>query len=63
MNEEIIFHVNALDELHSETGPAVIHPDGYQAWYQNGLRHRVDGPAVVYPEMGLEVRYVNGVKQ
>ena len=63
MNDEIIFHVNASGELHNEMGPAVIHPDGYQAWYQNGIRHRDGGPAIVYPEMNLEVHYVNGVKQ
>ena len=61
--EEIVFHVNNRGELHCEDGPAVIHPDGYQAWYQNGLRHRAEGPAVVYPLMELEVRYLNGVKQ
>ena len=28
--------------------PAVITPFGYSAWYQNGLRHRIGGPAIEY---------------
>jgi hypothetical protein len=60
--DEIIFHVSSQGELHCETGPAVIHPDGYQAWYLNGLRHREGGPAIVYPEMDLEVYYHHGVR-
>lgn len=33
--------------LHNAKGPAVIGLNGYEAWYQNGFRHREDGPAVV----------------
>ncbi len=33
--------------------------DGTQEWYQNGKRHRDDGPAMVYPS-GTEVWYQNG---
>ena len=25
------------------------YPDGTQAWYLNGKRHREDGPAIIYP--------------
>jgi len=31
--------------LHRLDGPAVICPTGYHAWYVNGQRHRVGGPA------------------
>lgn len=61
--EEMTFITDANGVLHNENGPAVIHSDGYQAWYLNGLRHRDGGPAVVYPEMKLEAYYINGVNQ
>lgn len=31
---------------HNETGPAYLHADGTEQWFQGGIRHRVDGPAV-----------------
>lgn len=32
--------------LHRLRGPAVEYPNGDKEWYQNGLKHRPDGPAV-----------------
>ena len=46
--------------LHREDGPAVIHPDGKQEWYLNGLRHRTDGPAVIRAD-GRQEWYVNAL--
>ena len=43
---------------HRDPGPAVI-CDWYQAWYLNGLRHRVDAPAVIYND-GDNVWYLFG---
>lgn len=40
---------NKFGVLHREDGPAIIHPDGYKAWYRYGKRHREDGPAVEHP--------------
>jgi len=34
-------------------------PDGSKHWYQNGERHRTDGPAIEYPN-GLKEYWVNG---
>lgn len=46
--------------LHREDGPAIIHNDGYQAWYMDDERHREDGPAVIFPS-GSKNWYINGV--
>ena len=37
---------NQDGQYHRTNGPAVIWPDGLQAWYRNGLLHREDGPAL-----------------
>jgi len=37
----------------------VIDEDGDKFWYQNGIRHRVDGPAVEYAD-GTKHWYQNG---
>lgn len=47
-------------ELHCEDGPAVIHSDGYEGWYQYGTLHRDnDLPAVINPYRGKEW-WING---
>ena len=47
--------------LHREDGPAIEGDDGvYKAWYLNGERHRVDGPAVVW-RGGSKQWWINGV--
>jgi hypothetical protein len=33
--------------------------NGYRAWYQNGLRHRLDGPAVEYSD-GINEYWIKG---
>jgi hypothetical protein len=43
---------------HNSNGPAVTTTNGYQAWYENGLRHRNDGPAIEYE--GFSAWYQNG---
>ena len=45
---------------HNVGAPAVITDLGYKAWYQNGIRHREDGPAIEFDD--FKVWYVNGVK-
>lgn len=46
--------------LHREDGPAVEQINGqYEAWWLNGERHRLDGPAVRYDD-GTDQWYVNG---
>lgn len=33
--------------LHRENGPAVEYADGDKAWWFNGKKHRVGGPAII----------------
>jgi hypothetical protein len=33
--------------LHRENGPAIVDIDNYKAWYIDGKKHRLDGPAVI----------------
>ena len=35
------------NKLHCEHGPAVIHANGYVAYWQNGKLHNEHGPAVI----------------
>ena len=44
------FWYDSDDNLHRTDVPAVILADSYQAWYQHGLRHRANGPAVEWPD-------------
>jgi len=37
----------------------VISPDGMQSWFQNGKRHRTDGPAITRPD-GTQEWWQNG---
>ncbi len=37
-------------ELHRDDGPAIIHADGTQRWFQHGERHRDGGPAWIWPD-------------
>lgn len=34
---------------HRENGPSYIDNDGTEWWYQYGVLHRTDGPAIAYP--------------
>jgi len=43
--------------LGRETGPSVIYPDGRKEWYQDGVRHRLDGPAVESAEVLIWILY------
>lgn len=36
--------------LHRRDGPAIISPDGFEAWYLYGSPHRLDGPAIKYSD-------------
>ena len=48
-------------QLHRTDGPAVIKPNGHQAWYLDGKRHREDGPAYIGPD-GYQEWYLNHTK-
>ena len=52
------FWYDSDDNLHRTDVPAVILSDGYQAWYQHGLRHRDNGPAIEWPD-GEKSWYLN----
>ena len=53
--------------LHRDEGPAIVQPDGTQAWFRHGLLHRDDGgPARTLPVKGgrgqaLREWYENGL--
>ena len=53
------YYYNENDKLHREDGPAKEYPNGYKAWYKNGLCHREDGPAIEYSN-GAKEWYKNG---
>lgn len=36
--------------LHNPEEPAITLPDGTQAWFKNGRRHREVGPAIISPQ-------------
>ena len=48
-----------FNKLHNLDGPALIHIDGTKVWGVNGIRHRIDGPAVMNPKYGFYVWWVN----
>ena len=47
VNEYTTIYCNHLGQFHRVHGPAVILSSGSTMWFQNGARHRTDGPAVV----------------
>ena len=55
----IRWYKEGTEILHREDGPAVEFPDGYKAWYINGLRHRQDGPAIEHIG-GTKEWFING---
>ena len=55
------WYYNAANQLHREGGPAIEHKSGANGWYQNGLRHRTDGPAIIWANGKME-RWINGVR-
>jgi hypothetical protein len=52
---------NKDGELHRLDGPAVEWPNGYKAWYENGIIHRIDGPAIERSD-GYKDWWKNGIK-
>ena len=55
-----VIYRNAEGQLHRTHGPAIIHPDGEEHWYQNGVLHRIGGAAITYSS-GTKAWYRNGV--
>src|SRR3712207_8996311 len=45
--------------LHRDDGPAVLHANGSEKWYVDGVRHREGAPACVYVN-GTEKWYRHG---
>jgi hypothetical protein len=52
--------VNTVKENVSNFSVKKSFPDGTQEWYQDGLRHRTDGPAILHPD-GSQEWCQNGV--
>ena len=49
-NKTIVFR-NQNDEIHCETGPAIIYPSHNKEYLIHGKNHREDGPAIIYATM------------
>jgi hypothetical protein len=47
--------------LHREDGPAREFTSGSWTWCQNGMVHRMDGPAMFYRHNSPLMYYINGV--
>ena len=54
------FWYNDKNQMHRTDGPAVVYPNGYQAWYKNNKRHRTDGPARIFADGRLGEWYIDG---
>ena len=52
-------YVNQANEVPDDFSGKIHLPDGTKHWYQNGKRHREDGPAAIWPD-GEKVWYKNG---
>ena len=67
-----VIHYKFNEVLHNDNYPSIyyfdsiskedlIGSDDYQEWYLNGLRHNINGPAVVY-ENGIKEYWIEGIK-
>lgn len=48
MSDKKFYDADGL--LHKEDGPALMLLNGISGWYIHGKKHRLDGPAIQYPE-------------
>lgn len=53
------FYLNSANQLHRKDNPALIYDHGSYYYYQNGVRHREDGPAI--NSCGNKYWYLNGI--
>ena len=63
---DIFWKLNGKDHFlnkrsHREKGPAMLAVDGYKAWRQNDLFHRLNGPAVITSYGGKKYWYINHI--
>ena len=52
---------NSAGDIHRTNGPAFESPDGSRTWFQNGLMHRIEGPAIENRRTGAFMYYFHGV--
>lgn len=57
--DSVLFWKNEKGEVHREKGPAFIRTDGYLEYRFNDVTHRLDGPAVIWPD-GSKYYYLYG---
>lgn len=53
-----IWYVEGTEIIHREFGPAVEGFDGTKEWYLNNKKHRLNGPALIYPENSWKAYYI-----
>ena len=58
MDDTKIYY-NEKGQPHREGAPAVIHSNGMEEWFLNGLFHRIGGPAITH-EDGTQEWWVDG---
>lgn len=62
LNESIML-TDSDGKFHCDDGPAVIYPNGLVMYFNHGIRHRLDGPAVFYLKGDKKTKYfVNGIE-
>jgi hypothetical protein len=53
---------NEQGKLHCKDGPAVLGENGYKAWYNNGKRQRLNGPAREWSYFDADEWWVNDIE-
>jgi hypothetical protein len=63
------FYRSDLPYLHKDDGPSVITIDkrypnkNNEAWYLNGVIHRLDGPAIIFTNLDIDPHYyLHGIR-
>ena len=52
---------NEQNIRHNESGPALIKPNGYNAYFINGKLHNESGPAIIYTN-GDAAYFINNIE-
>ena len=54
----VIYYKKNTNIIHNPYGPAVMHDNGFKAYYINNKLYRLDGPARIYSN-GIEEYWIN----
>ena len=59
INEDIWYYKKGTNILHNPYGPSLIYKHGKKIYHIENERHRLNGPAVIWPS-GYEEYYIKG---